>query len=173
MGFHGYTETAPVMLDRLMAIAAILLMLGFSFAFAGPAQQMGVQRLLQLNGMPATATRVVKLTTGILTVLLIRLPPRQPSTAKRAVFRDMKEGYGFVLGNPQARVLFMMTLINPLFLIPLHMGILPILAKDVFDGGASSLGIMLGALGGGGIIGTRSAAKDSSAIPRAARECRA
>ena len=52
----------------------------------------------------------------------------------------MKEGYGFVFGNPQARVLFMMTLINPLFLIPLHMGVLPILAKDVFHGGASSLG---------------------------------
>jgi MFS family permease len=50
-------------------------------------------------------------------------------------------------------VLFMMTLINPLFLIPLHMGVLPILAKDVFAGGASSLGIMLGALGAGGIFG--------------------
>ncbi|MGE0058648.1 MAG: MFS transporter [Dehalococcoidia bacterium] len=87
------------------------------------------------------------------TVLLIHLPPREPSTARRAVFRDMKEGYGFVFSNPQARVLFMMTLINPLFLIPLHMGVLPILAKDVFDGGASSLGIMLGALGAGGIVG--------------------
>lgn len=87
------------------------------------------------------------------TVLLIRLPPRKPSTARRAVWRDMREGYGFVFSNPQARVLFMMTLINPLFLIPLHMGILPILAKDVFTGGASSLGIMLGALGAGGIFG--------------------
>lgn len=87
------------------------------------------------------------------TVFLIHLPPRQPSTARRAVLRDMKEGYGFVFSNPQARVLFMMTLINPVFLIPLHMGVLPILAKDVFPGGASSLGIMLGALGCGGIIG--------------------
>lgn len=87
------------------------------------------------------------------TVLLIRLPPRKAATARRAVWRDMREGYGFVFSNPQARVLFMMTLINPLFLIPLHMGILPILAKDVFPGGASSLGIMLGALGAGGIFG--------------------
>lgn len=87
------------------------------------------------------------------TVVLIKLPPRQGSAPRRAVFRDMREGYGFVFRNPGARVLFMMTLINPVFLIPLHMGVLPILAKDVFPGGASSLGIMLGALGGGGILG--------------------
>jgi len=87
------------------------------------------------------------------TVMLIRLPKRAPATQKRNVWRDMREGYGFVFSNPQARVLFMMTLINPLFLIPLHMGLLPIMAKDVFPGGASSLGIMLGALGGGGIFG--------------------
>jgi hypothetical protein len=86
------------------------------------------------------------------TVLFIHLPP-QPSPGRRNVFKDMREGYGFVFSNPQARVLFMMTLINPLFLIPLHMGVLPILAKDVFAGGASSLGIMLGALGVGGIFG--------------------
>lgn len=87
------------------------------------------------------------------TIFFIHLPPLRPSTRRRNVIRDMREGYGFVFSNPQARVLFMMTLINPLFLIPLHMGVLPILAKDVFSGGASSLGIMLGALGAGGIFG--------------------
>jgi ENTS family enterobactin (siderophore) exporter len=87
------------------------------------------------------------------TVLFIHLPAVQPPSGRRNVFRDMREGYSFVFSHPQARLLFVMTLINPLFLIPLHMGVLPILAKDVFDGGASSLGIMLGSLGFGGIFG--------------------
>ncbi len=39
------------------AIAAILLVFGCSFAFAGPAQHIGVQRLLQQDGMPQTVTR--------------------------------------------------------------------------------------------------------------------
>jgi MFS family permease len=90
------------------------------------------------------------------TVVLIHLPARTReahSRGTRAFFSQILDGYRYVIGTPQLRLLLVMTLINPLFYIPLHLGLLPIYAKDIFDGGGSSLGIMLGALGFGGVLG--------------------
>jgi MFS family permease len=50
-------------------------------------------------------------------------------------------------------LLFLMMSINPLFLIPLHLGLLPIFAKDVFEGGGNVLGITLASIGAGGLAG--------------------
>ena len=88
------------------------------------------------------------------TVLRIRLPPRESGPPrKRAIFGDMAEGYRFAFNDPHARLLLLMSTINPLFLIPLHLALLPIFAKTTFAGDASSLGLMLGAIGVGGVFG--------------------
>ncbi len=90
----------------------------------------------------------------MITVLMIRFPARnQAPSKKQSFFRDMAEGYSFAFKDPQARLLIFMSVINPLFLIPLHLALLPIYAKTIFEGGASSLGIMLGAIGFGGFFG--------------------
>ena len=87
-------------------------------------------------------------------VLMLRLPARsQAPRRERSFLRDMSEGYRFASGDPQARLLFLMSVINPLFLIPLHVALLPIYAKNIFGGDASSLGIMLSAIGFGGFFG--------------------
>ncbi len=88
------------------------------------------------------------------TVLMMRLPKRVvPSRQRESVWNELTEGYRFALTNPQARLLFLMVIINPLFLIPLHLGLLPIFAKDVFGGGGNALGITLGSIGAGGLVG--------------------
>lgn len=88
------------------------------------------------------------------TMLLMRLPKRVGGGRPRGSFwGELTEGYRFAFGDPQARLLFLMVLINPLFLIPLHLGLLPIFAKDVFQGGGSELGITLSSIGAGGLLG--------------------
>ena len=98
---------------------------------------------------------------GVLaTVWALRLPPRPSTVPRRPSFRDMTEGYRFVAGNPQARLLLLMGMLPGLFLIPTHMVILPIYAKDIFEAGSSgagagaaSLGIMVSSIGFGGFLG--------------------
>ncbi len=98
---------------------------------------------------------------GVLaTVLALRLPPRPSTVPRKPSFRDMTEGYRFVIKSPQARLLLIMGMLPGLFLIPTHMVILPIYAKDVFEAGstgagagAASLGVMVSSIGFGGFLG--------------------
>jgi MFS family permease len=88
------------------------------------------------------------------TVLLMRLPAGRPAPAqRRSVLRELVDGYGYALRNPQARLLLLVMTINPLLLIPLHLALLPIFAAHVFASGAVGLGLMLGSIGAGGFLG--------------------
>lgn len=91
---------------------------------------------------------------GVLaTVLMMTMPVKTSAPKKRPFFRDMAEGYGYVAKDRQARLLLLMMAINPLFLIPLHLALLPIFTKDVFHSDASGLGILLASIGAGGLAG--------------------
>jgi len=87
------------------------------------------------------------------TVLSIkaRRPPR--TVPRRHFFREMAEGYGYMSRNPNARLLMLMVIINPMLLIPLHLALLPIFATKVLAGGAAALGLLLGSIGVGGFFG--------------------
>lgn len=87
------------------------------------------------------------------TVLSIKTK-RAPRTSPRSrIFVEMAEGYRYCSRNPNARLLMLMMLINPMLLIPLHLALLPIFAKKVLVGGAAALGLLLGSLGVGGFFG--------------------
>jgi MFS family permease len=87
------------------------------------------------------------------TVLSIKAR-RPPRTAPRHhFFREMAEGYGYMSRNPNARLLMLMVVINPMLLIPLHLALLPIFATKVLAGGAAALGLLLGSIGVGGFFG--------------------
>jgi MFS family permease len=87
------------------------------------------------------------------TVLSIKTkrPPR--TEPHRHIFSEMAEGYRYCSRNPNARLLMLMMLINPMLLIPLHLALLPIFATKVLAGGAAALGLLLGSLGVGGFFG--------------------
>ena len=91
---------------------------------------------------------------GMATVLHVRLPARPAGAARRKGFiEDLVEGYRWVIHTPAARLLLMMMAVYPLFIIPVHNALMVIFARQVFHSGASGLGILLSALGVGGVIG--------------------
>jgi MFS family permease len=89
----------------------------------------------------------------MVTVLLIRTERRAAPTNRKPFFESVREGYGFVLTEPRARLVLAMSLISPMFIIPLHGALLPIFAKQVFHQGADVLGILVGSIGFGGLFG--------------------
>ncbi len=113
---------------------------GWLIVFFGPANNFFLQSVMYL---------------GVLaTVWMLRLPPQAAAPVKKSMFSDVVEGYKFVVTSPLARLLLAMSLVPPLFLIPTHMIIIPVYAKDVLsDAGAMGLGIMVSAIGCGGLVG--------------------
>jgi len=112
---------------------------GLLIVLFGPANNFVLQALAYLSVM--------------VTVLLIRSPAVVRPTEHRSLFASMREGYGFVLHDPLARLVVIMSMISPLFIIPLHGALLPIFAKQVFHANASGLGILVGSIGFGGLFG--------------------
>jgi len=87
------------------------------------------------------------------TALLIRVPKRPASNTPKHFYRDLVEGYRWALSHRETRILLLMLTLYPTFVIPLHNALMPVFAKDVFHEGSSALGLLLGALGAGGIVG--------------------
>ena len=87
------------------------------------------------------------------TVLMIRNTKPREVRPPRSFFKGMRDGYAFALSDPQARITLVMSLISPMFMIPLHMALLPIFAARVFDSNAAGLGVLVGSIGFGGLFG--------------------
>lgn len=87
------------------------------------------------------------------TVLLIRGQKEREPRPRQSFMDSMREGYGFALHNPQARISLIISLISPVLLIPLHASLLPIFAARVFHEDASGFGILVGSIGFGGLFG--------------------
>lgn len=68
-------------------------------------------------------------------------------------WQDMMEGVRFAMNHPVARVTFVTGLVPPILLIPVFGVLVPIYAADVFKAGPQGLGLMLSAVGWGGIVG--------------------
>ena len=66
---------------------------------------------------------------------------------------EMKEGFRFVGSDPVARMMVVLGLVPPLLLIPSFSALMPVFAADVFKAGPEGLGLMLSAVGVGGIVG--------------------
>ncbi|TAK26303.1 MAG: MFS transporter [Chloroflexota bacterium] len=89
-----------------------------------------------------------------LAALAIRFPPRRVLPGARAgVWRNMADGFRFIAGNRVTRTFVMMGWVLPLVIIPIFSALPPIYAKDVFGGGPETLGILMSAVGVGGIVG--------------------
>ena len=87
------------------------------------------------------------------TVLSIKTKRAPRTEPHRHILKEMAEGYRYCSRNPNARLLMLMMIINPMLLIPLHLALLPIFATKVLVGGAAALGLLLGSLGVGGFFG--------------------
>ena len=84
--------------------------------------------------------------------------PSSEQKRRASAWADMKEGLRFATTDRIARVTFVMGLVPPLLLIPSFSALIPIFAKDVHKAGPEGLGLMLSAVGVGGIVGGAAAA---------------
>ena len=113
---------------------------GVMIGLMGPAWNFAIQGLLYVA---VTAS-----------VLMIRGDHRPARSAQRAsAWEDMKEGLHFAVTDPVARMMVMLGLLPPLLLIPSFSALMPVFAVKVFDVGPEGLGLLLAAVGVGGVIG--------------------
>ncbi len=86
-------------------------------------------------------------------VLMVNVSPRNVSRRKVSAWKAMYVGLHFAATHPIARMMVIVGLIPPLLLIPSFSALMPIFAADVFRTGPQGLGLLLSAVGVGGIIG--------------------
>jgi MFS family permease len=86
-------------------------------------------------------------------VLMIRLLPTPEQTRQPPPWRTMFAGVRFVAAHPAARAMLILGLVPPLLLIPSFSALMPVFAADEFAVGPEGLGLMLSAVGAGGIFG--------------------
>lgn len=71
---------------------------------------------------------------------------------QRSVISELREGFGFVWRDPTLRALILLNLLMPMLFFPARQ-LLPVFAVEVFERGASGLGMMATAAGIGGVLG--------------------
>ena len=86
-------------------------------------------------------------------VIAIVFPPRQKPQGRSAL-ADMMEGLRFAASDRSMRILIALGTMPYLLLVPIWGTLFPIYAKDVFGAGPQGLGILLTAVGAGGIGGS-------------------
>ena len=112
---------------------------GFLILWVGPAGNFFV-----LAGAYALVT---------LTIIKLQLPYEKQDIASAKSHSSFREGWSYIVSNPTTRAFVLMSWILPLFIIPNFNALPPIYAKDIFAGGPDTLGLLLSAIGIGGIIG--------------------
>jgi MFS family permease len=65
----------------------------------------------------------------------------------------LTDGFRYVMKEPTTRAFLLMGWVLPLLIIPNYSALPPIYAKDIFGGGPGVLGLLLSAVGVGGIAG--------------------
>ena len=88
-----------------------------------------------------------------LTIVRVAFPPGTSGGSRRGLRRDLADGLRYVAREPTTRAFVLLGWVLPLFIIPIFAALPPIYAKDVFGGGPEVLGLLLSAVGVGGIGG--------------------
>lgn len=86
-------------------------------------------------------------------VLMVHARPRAPRPVPRKGWGALFAGFRFAATDPIARVIVVVALIPALLLIPSFSALMPVFAAEVFATGPEGLGMMLSAVGAGGVLG--------------------
>ena len=87
------------------------------------------------------------------TIIQIRFPPKGPGIVEGSALQNIREGMRYLAKERVTRTFMLLGFVLPLFIVPNFMVLPAIYAKDVFQGEADILGIILASIGVGGIIG--------------------
>ena len=113
---------------------------GFLIAWIGAEWNFTLQGLLYL---------------GVAVIALIINTPYEDvrRAAHATAWADMKEGLRFAATDPVARMMVLLGLVPALLLIPSFSALMPVFAVKVFAAGPEGLGLLLSAVGAGGVLG--------------------
>ncbi len=80
---------------------------------------------------------------------------REGTTEKNKSYEKggIKKGWTYITSHPTTLAFLLLSWVLPIFIIPNFNALLPIYAKDVYAGGPDTLGLLLSAIGIGGIVG--------------------
>ncbi len=85
--------------------------------------------------------------------LRITFPPKAVRVTNESFIANLSGGFRYVAGAKETRTFVAMGWVLPLFIIPIFVALPPIYAKEVYDGGARMLGVLLAAVGFGAVFG--------------------
>ncbi|UOE46626.1 MFS transporter [Mucilaginibacter sp. SMC90] len=89
----------------------------------------------------------------ILSLLLMKLPPYLPKKANKRVWADFSEGFTYIKNTPGIATMVVMLAVVSLLVLPFNT-VLPVFAKVVFRGDASTFGYINSFVGIGAVAGT-------------------
>ena len=113
---------------------------GFLIAWVGASWNFALQGVLYM-GVAAMA-------------LTLNTPYEEPRRVSNAsVWSQMKEGLVYAATDPVARTLILLGMVPAFLLIPSFSALMPVFAVQVFHVGPEGLGLMLSAVGAGGVLG--------------------
>jgi MFS family permease len=89
----------------------------------------------------------------LISIFLMKLPPYKPSGTRKKVIKELSEGFSYVRRTPAIGLTVLLAAIASLVILPYNT-VLPVFAKVVFHGDASTFGNISGFVGVGAVIGT-------------------
>lgn len=93
-----------------------------------------------------------------LTLGVIKTPPKRPDAIHEAAlpspWRDLKEGFGYVLKVPELSAAMYLAFLVNLCAFPLTMGLMPYVAKEVYGTGQTGLGHLIASFAFGALLGS-------------------
>ena len=107
-------------------------------------QQYGAATCFLINGVSFIAV--------LISLLFMKLPPYKPREHTSNVITDLKEGFGYLKNTPSISMVMVMLACMSLVALP-YITLLPIYAKDIFNGEASEFGYLNSFIGLGAVSG--------------------
>ncbi|MBN2356915.1 MFS transporter [candidate division KSB1 bacterium] len=94
----------------------------------------------------------ITFTAVLLAIKAMRLIPRETPLSDRKILKGMREGFGYAFHSTPIRITLLLLMVVSLLGLP-YVVLLPALAKDVFQGDATTLGWLTAAAGVGALYG--------------------
>src|SRR5580692_9672621 len=89
----------------------------------------------------------------IVSLILMTLPPSQPTKSGKNMLGEFSEGLAYIRKTPLIGQIVLMVAIGSLLVMPYNT-VLPVFAKVIFKGGASTFGYITSFVGAGAVLGT-------------------
>jgi MFS family permease len=101
--------------------------------------------------------------TVLASLLLMRLQPYVRAVQEHKVWQSLKQGVGYAFGFAPIRALILIVALLSLFGMPFSV-MMPVFARDILQGGAHTLGYLMGASGIGALMGALFLAQRKSVL---------